>query len=117
VVDLRAYTEGRYDIAIRQAAGLLRQELPQLSPAGFAMRWALLIRAVTYLLANLEARAEPLSWRKGESMLNKETNAMAAAFAGLFAGPENGDTAAAHSSGNGNTRGRLSNKPMGAKRA
>ena len=90
VVDLRAYIEGRYDLAIRQTASLLRQELPHLSRETFATRWALLIRAVTYLLANLEARAELVSWRMGKAILDSETSAMAAAFAGFFAGPEDG---------------------------
>ena len=95
VVDLRAYIEGRHDLGIRQTAGLLRQELPHLSRASFATRWALLIRAVTYLFANLEARAELVSWRKGEAMLKDEADSMAAAFAGFFAGPEDGRTAIA----------------------
>ena len=95
VVDLRAYIEGRHDFGIRQTASLLRQELPHLSRASFATRWALLIRAVTYLFANLEARAELVSWRKGEAMLTDETTSMAAAFAGFFAGPEDGRTAIA----------------------
>ena len=92
VVDLRAYIEGRYDLAIRQTASLVRQELPHLSRESFATRWALLIRAVTYLLANLETRAELVSWRKSQMMLKSETTAMAAAFAGFFTAPEDGRT-------------------------
>jgi len=95
VVDLRAYIEGRHDFGMRQTAGLLRQELPHLSRACFANRWALLIRAVTYLFANLETRAEAVSWRKGGAMLSDEADAMSAAFAGFFAGPEDGRTALA----------------------
>lgn len=114
VVDLPAFIQGRYDVAIQQTASLLRHELPHLSRASFATRWKLLIRAVTYLLANLEARAELVSWRKGEMMLKNETAAMAAAFAGFFGGPEDGRTAAARSRRK--KRGDISNKRSGARR-
>lgn len=88
VMDLRGYIAGRYDLGIRQTAVLMRQELPHLSRATFGTRWALLIRSMTYLLANLETRAEPLSWRTAKKMLDGEIGAMATAFAGFFAAPD-----------------------------
>ena len=87
-MDLRGYIAGRYDLGIQRTAALLLQELPHLSRETFAIRWALLIRSMTYLLASLEARAEPLSWRKGKAMLEREMDAMATAFAGFFAAPD-----------------------------
>ena len=87
-VDLPAYLIDRYDTSIRVTAGLMRQALPHLSSETFGMRWKLLIRAITYELASMETRAEQLSWRKGEPMLEKEITAMAAAFAGFFAAPD-----------------------------
>jgi len=88
VMDLRGYIAGRYDLGIQRTAALLLQELPHLSRETFAIRWALLIRSMTYLLASLEARAELLSWRKGKAMLEREMDAMAIAFAGFFAAPD-----------------------------
>lgn len=88
VMDLRGYIAGRYDLGIQQTAALMRQEFPHLSRATFAIRWALLIRSMTYLLASLEARAESLSWRKGKALLKSELEAMATAFAGFFAAPD-----------------------------
>ncbi len=87
-VDLPAYFIDRYDTNIRVIAGLMRQALPHLSAETFGMRWKLLIRSMTYELASMETRAEQLSWRKGEPMLEKEIDAMAAAFAGFFAAPD-----------------------------
>jgi len=87
-MDLRGYIAGRYDLGIQQTAGLMRQELPHLSRATFGTRWTLLIRSMTYLLANLETRAELLSWRKAKKMLDGEMDAMATAFAGFFAAPD-----------------------------
>jgi len=88
VMDLRGYIAGRYDLGIQRTADLMRQELPHLSRATFNIRWALLIRSMTYLLANLEVRAELVSWRKGKAMLEREMEAMATAFAGFFAAPD-----------------------------
>jgi AcrR family transcriptional regulator len=88
VMDLSGYINGRYDLGIRQTAGLMRQELPHLSRATFNTRWALLIRSMTYLLANLEVRAALVSWRKGKAMLDDEMAAMATAFSGFLAAPD-----------------------------
>jgi len=85
VVDLHAFIGGRYDLGIAQTADLLRMELPHLPRATFNLRWTLLIRSMTYLLANLEARVERLPWRKGERLLDNEIGEMAVAFAGFFA--------------------------------
>ncbi len=93
VIDLRDYISSRYDLGIRQTAGLLRQELPHLSRTTFISRWSLFIRSITYLLANLEARLEREPWRTGGPLLQREAADMASAFAGLFAAPD--DSAAA----------------------
>lgn len=94
-IDLRRYIGSHYDRGIRQTGRLLRTESAHLSAATFAVRWALLIRSMTYLLASLEARVEALSWRKGEALLRAEMAEMAVAFAGFFAAPDeaNGGTA------------------------
>jgi len=87
-IDLRRYIGTHYDRGIRQTGRLLRTESAHLSAATFAVRWALLIRSMTYLLASLEARVEALSWRKGEALLRAEMAEMAVAFAGFFAAPD-----------------------------
>jgi len=87
-MDLPAYLIDRYDTSIRVTAGLMRQTLPHLCAETFAVRWKLLIRAVTYVLASMETRAEQATWRKGEAELRKEIDAMSAAFAGFFAAPD-----------------------------
>jgi AcrR family transcriptional regulator len=88
VIDLPGYIHTHYDLGIRQTAALLREQLAHLSRATFGLRWSLMIRSTTYLLANLESRVELVSWRKGEPLLRDEMAQMAIAFAGFFAAPD-----------------------------
>ena len=91
--DIRGFISDRYDMGIRETAGLLRQALPQLSKAAFDIRWSLLIRSLTYLLASMEMRAEQLPWRKAEVSLRREISELAAAFSGFLGVPDRGGAA------------------------
>ena len=87
-VDLPGFIKGRFDTGMRQIAGLLRQDLKHLSDATFHIRWALMIRSVTYLLANLEARAEASSKAKATAIIHSGVHNIAVSFAGMLQAPE-----------------------------
>ena len=87
-VDLPGFIKGRFDAGMRQIAGLLQQHLTHLSEASFHIRWALMIRSVTYLLANLEARAEATSKSKAAALIKRGVNDIAVSFAGMLQAPE-----------------------------
>jgi len=87
-VDLPGFIKGRFDAGMRQIAGLLRQDLKHLSEASFHIRWALLIRSVTYLLANLEARAEATTKAKATAIIQSGVQNIAVSFAGMLQAPE-----------------------------
>ena len=88
-VDLPGFIKGRFDMGMRQIAGLLQQHLTHLSEASFNIRWALMIRSVTYLLANLEARAEATSKAKATALIKRGVSDIAVSFAGMLQAPDN----------------------------
>ena len=87
-VDLPGFIKGKFDTGMRQIAGLVQQEVKHLSEATFRLRWALMVRSVTYLLANLEARAEGLSKAKATSLLQRGVLDISKSFAGMLQAPE-----------------------------
>lgn len=88
--DLPGFIKGRFDIGMRQVAGLLRQELSHLSTQTFDVRWALMIRSITYLLANLEARAELTTKPKAKAIIQRGVRDISTSFAGMFLAPDMG---------------------------
>lgn len=88
--DLPGFIKGRFDIGMRQVAGLLRQELTHLSEQTFDVRWALMIRSITYLLANLEARAELTTKTKANALIQRGVRDISTSFAGMFLAPDMG---------------------------
>lgn len=77
---------GRFDSGLRQTVPLMREEIPHLTASIADKRIAMMIRAISYLSAHLEARSAEGPWAERKIEMEIETQLQIDGFVGFLRG-------------------------------